>query len=462
MSQKTLHIKTTEQKILKFIDQHKLIAENDYVLLGLSGGIDSVFALHFLIKYKNRFNINVSAVHINHGLRGTESDADQKFCEKLCEQLNVKLFTETVDVNQESRQKNISTEEAARNLRYNVYGKIAKENNCTKVITAHNLNDNSETVLLNLLKGSGIKGLSGIPIQRGNIIRPFLCVSRDEITGYCEQENLEYRIDSSNDSNDFERNFLRNEILTRIMERFGDSVHENISRTSGHLKSLNTFLLNNSEIVSKNYVTRTENGIEIKNELFNENEIVCGSVLMNLFYTDLKIEFTHDDFKHLSMLSKAQTGKTVHLKDDWAASSERGKIVICKNEDAVFKEMEIHVGEHVEYGKLLIGIDSVVKDDFQLSEDDFTEYIDADNLGDIFILRKWNPGDRFQPLGMTDSKKVSDFLTEQKISSVEKASYPVMINNNNIIWIPGLRINERCKITESTKKVLKLWLKNRK
>ncbi|MDZ7765030.1 MAG: tRNA lysidine(34) synthetase TilS [Melioribacteraceae bacterium] len=213
-------MKKTEEKVIRFVEKHKLIEQNNKLLIGLSGGPDSVFALYFFNKFSKRFKINLSVVHINHLIRGEDSDKDEDFSKKLCDKLSVEYISENVDVKKIKKKSKKSLEEIAREERYRIYQEQAEKLGADKIVTAHNQDDNTETVLLNLIKGTGIKGLTGIPIKRSNIIRPLLCLSKKEITDYLKSNKINYRIDRTNLENDYDRNFIRNKIIPQLIEKF--------------------------------------------------------------------------------------------------------------------------------------------------------------------------------------------------------------------------------------------------
>ncbi len=191
-----ISMKKTEQKILKFISDKKLIAKNNKVLIAFSGGPDSVFLFHLLIKYRRKFKIDLGAVHINHKLRGKDSDGDESFCKEFCDKFSIPIYLIRRDVKKYAKKKKMSLEEAGREIRYSEFVKIARANKYTKIATGHNCDDNAETVFLNLIKGTGIKGLAGIPVQRENIIRPMLILTKNEILDYLNINNIEFRIDA--------------------------------------------------------------------------------------------------------------------------------------------------------------------------------------------------------------------------------------------------------------------------
>ena len=244
------NLKTIEQKVLKFIDSHFLINPDDKILLGLSGGADSVFAFKFLLKFKSRLKIEFSCAHLNHELRGNDSDLDEQFCSELCYMNGIKFFSEKKNVKAFSDENGLSLEEAGRELRYEFFNKTLKKYGFTKIITAHHLSDNVETILYNFFKGTGLKGLTGIPEKRDKIIRPFLSVTKEEIENYLNADETKFRVDKSNYENDFKRNFIRNKIIPLIKKEINPSIESTLSNNSEIIKSsyrlIDKYLMDNS------------------------------------------------------------------------------------------------------------------------------------------------------------------------------------------------------------------------
>ncbi len=259
-----------EQQIIKFISDNGLIQEGDKLLLALSGGSDSVFALNFFNKFKSKYKISICALHINHSLRGEESYLDQEFCEDICIIEEIEFYTELVDVNKFAKEKKLSIEETGRIIRYQKFEEYLKISNSNKIVTAHNLEDNTETVLLNLFRGTGLKGISGIPIKRDNIIRPFLSTSKNEIENYLNEKKIKFVVDSSNKESIFKRNILRNEILPKIRQNINDNVDFNILKLSEIVRR-SSFVI--EEVVDKyieKFVSDFQSGIKISKLAISE------------------------------------------------------------------------------------------------------------------------------------------------------------------------------------------------
>ncbi|MBI9070671.1 MAG: tRNA lysidine(34) synthetase TilS [Melioribacteraceae bacterium] len=449
-------MKTTEQKVLKFIDRLKLINENDKLLVAFSGGPDSVFALKFLLKYLSRLKITLGACHINHQLRGKDSDNDQLFCRIFCEENNVELHTASFDVTSFASDNSLSLEEAARKIRYEEFQKIAIEFGYTKIVTAHNMSDNSETVLFNLFKGTGIKGLRGIPVQRENIIRPFLCLSKDEIVNYLKLTDSDFCLDKSNDDQKFKRNFLRNEIIPKIKEEINPNFDEAVLRNSEILSNSIEIVNSLAETEYQRLVDENDDSFSIKinrnisDELFSE-------VIRKAVDKHLDIEVTFSDIQHILSLSKGNAGSKLELKNNTVVINDRDKIVFVKKTVDETELVKLKIGDEVIFEGKKFFLEEVENHINNLKFSKEFELFSADNLTEFFILRRWKNGDRFIPLGMANFKSVSDFLTDQKVSSLKKREQLVLENDSKIVALLNCRIDNRVKITDITKRVYKLW-----
>jgi tRNA(Ile)-lysidine synthase len=453
--------KTTEQKALKFIDENHLIQKGDKILVAFSGGADSVFLLYFLIKFKKRFGIEVSAFHLNHKLRGKSADADEKFCIQFCKHHKIELVRISKNVKTLAKKMKLSVEEAAREIRYSELKYASQKLNYNKIATAHNESDNVETILLNFIKGAGLKGLSGIPIRRENIIRPVLCLSSEEIREYLIENKIPFRVDESNLESDYERNFLRNEIIPKLKERLNPRLEEKISNTAKIIYEVNSFV--NSEIKKLESKSAKFFGDEIRVDtkaLSKIDKSLSGIFLKSVIENKFKIELSSENIFSLIELSDLQAGRGIHLKQKVFAVKERNELVITRKkvQSKERKIYKIEVGQRLNIGESVISINEINRKLIKFTSDKSVEFISGDGLRKIFEIRKWKNGDKFQPIGMKGTKKISDFLSDEKIPSSKKKDQMVLTNKGKIIWVIGLRIDERLKVNKEAKKILKLTI----
>lgn len=452
-------MKIIEQKVIRFISENELIVPGDRLLIALSGGPDSVFLFHFIKKFEKKYKISFGAVHINHLLRGKDSDTDENFCKKLCKEFEVEFHLKKKDVKSYAKKNKLSLEVAARKVRYEFFKKVSDKYNFTKILTAHNADDNAETVLLNLIKGAGLNGIAGIPVKRDNIIRPILCLSKKEISDYLDSNKLNYRIDKSNLSEDFERNFLRNSVIPLITKRLNRSFAKSVLTTSINFQSLVSDI--KSIGIKYKQAIKVEEGKVVS---LNLNELKTDSAFLRYILKEtidncFNINSESSDVKKLFALFAKQTGKSEELSFKLLAKKERNQIIISKDVIAdKFEKIDIQIGDEVKLHNQKLSINYVDKNNLKFNTSKNIEYISGDNIRNNFTVRNWKDGDRFFPIGMKGSKKISDYLSELKINSFLKKDQLVLENSGNIVWVIGKRIDDRFKVKSNTKKVLKLCL----
>ena len=450
----------TEQKFLRFVDERELINAGEKILVGFSGGPDSVFLLHLLNKFRIRLKIHLSAVHINHSLRGKDAVEDEQFCRNYCSDTNVEFTSVKKNVRSFALKQGISLEEAGRILRYKEYNRILKQNKLDKIATAHNSNDNTETVLLNLIKGTGLDGISGIPVIRENIIRPVLCFSKEEILAYLNKNNLLYRTDKSNEESGFERNFLRNRVIPLLKEKINPSIDSAVLISSENFRNIRDYVLTKETESFRKTKKDPKGNLLIRLEDIEKAESsLRGLLLKTMVERELKIQMFSADIKKILSLADAQTGRKIELSGGIVVFKERDHLKVINGSIRQDNYMTtIRIGEERDTPDGKIAIKKCDRDSIIYSNNKNKEYISADTVSPEFTIRRWKEGDSFHPLGMKGSKKVSDFLNEQKVESFGKKNHLILLNRNKIVWIIGLRIDDRFKITSSTHKILELCL----
>lgn len=399
-------------------------------------------------------------MHVNHLLRGDESDRDEIFCESLCKELSINFSSVKIDVKTFANKNKQSIEEAARNLRYQKLLEYSSKIKATKIVTAHNLEDNTETVLLNLFRGTGLKGASGIPIRRDNIIRPLLSVSKEDIINYLNSNKIEYRIDSSNLENDFARNYLRNEIIPKIKENINSGINNNIWKFSEIAFQSEKAIHDYADELRDKFITKSESGIEISNLINNEKfENIFPNVIKLGLEKEFQKVFTFDDISKIKSIFSLQVGCKLQLSNNVVIKEREFVFIHSQNETSSSKSYELLLNKEVQVGNKIIATKIIEQSDIEYSSSGNIEIINGDGLSFPLTIRKWKNGDRFQPIGLKGTKKISDFLTEAKVNSMNKNKQLVLLNGNKIIWVIGHRIDESVKINNETKRIIKLWVK---
>ena len=440
------------RKIEQFIEQKELMSKNQLYLVALSGGADSV-ALLLVLK---RLGYNVEAAHCNFHLRGEESDRDEDFCKDLCCELDIKLHLAHFDTQTNASLHGISIEMAARNLRYNYFEALLKDINASAVCVAHHKDDSAETLLLNLVRGTGIEGLTGIKSKNNRIVRPFLCVRRNEIINYLEQQNQSFVTDSSNLVNDVQRNKIRLDVMP-LLQTINPSVVEHLNQTSEYVEDA-TAILNTTleQMYDRVVLLKTEEQTIVDIERLEKEQ----SSNYLLWYILKNYGFNAAQIKQISSGLKISVGR-VWESAIHALTINNNKIIVEPLFTCDTKEYRlIEEGLYHLNSKLSIEIKKEsYSSDKGFSKDPKDVWIDADKVVFPLSIRLIKEGDRMIPLGMKGSKLISDMLTDLKLSYFDRQrQYVLLDNKQQIIWLLGHRIDDRYKITSSTKTVLKIKL----
>jgi len=452
---------------MSYIKDNNLIKSGDKVLVALSGGPDSVCLLNILYNLKAELNIEIGAAHLNHLLRDKDAFEDEEYVKTLCKSLDIPCFVKRVDINKYSKDKKMSSEMAGRDARYNFFDDIVKDQGYTKIATAHNANDQAETILFRLMRGSGIEGLCGIKVRRDKIIRPILCLSRKEVEEYIEINNLKPRIDKTNFEKIYNRNKIRLDMIPYIKENFNEDIIQTLNRMSVLLQKDNEFIENSARSFYEKYCIEQSDYFIIKKELFDNKEAVVTRVIR---YALTNFSKTHYDFemKHIyeiCNLAKNNSGKAIDLPNKIYAENIYGDIYIKEriNINNIDVKQEIVVNKNEINGKKIFFNDeniefSVLKNDsnLDLNQNNFIKYFDFDKINDSISLRKRKNGDKIIPLGMKGSKKIKDLFIDMKVPKEERDCIPLLCFDENISWIVGIRVSEEYKITNKTKNILRV------
>jgi len=445
------------QRFEKFITQHNLINKFNKIVVAVSGGVDSVVMFDLLASIRKKYDLALIVAHFNHQLRGSESDADEKFVEQLAQKHGLEFCRGSADVKAYSKSKKLSLQEGARDLRYQFLQNLCTERHFQKIATAHNADDNAETILLNLFRGTGVSGLAGIPAKRDNIVRPLLFATREEIELYAERKGIRFRTDSSNLNEDYKRNFIRLRILPLVRKHINPNVLGILNRTAEICGELNRFVRAGTETAFKAIATEEKNKIALDiSKLKNYLYFVQCNVVIWAVRSLSEREIDYDKVNAVLRLMKADTGSSLNIFEDLTAYKDRSKLVFVKGIAGKPLNVTLKVGESYSDARVTFSSELVSEKPTKFAEDHHVEYVDANAIGKKFTLRTWKEGDWFIPLGMTGKKKVSDFLIDAKIPVYEKQRVVVVETDGKIVWICGLRLDERFKVTRATKKILKI------
>jgi len=433
-----------QSRFVDFIRKNNLLSEKDKILLGVSGGIDSMVMLSLF----HNAGFDVSVAHCNFSLRGDESDGDEELVIHECELNGLTLHRVRFDTEGYAKTNKLSIQVAARNLRYNWFASICKDFGYTKLAIAHNRDDVAETVIINLARGTGLKGLSGIKSKQGIIIRPLLFAGRDEITRFATLHNIRYREDSSNASVKYARNRIRHNVIPEL-EKLNPSAKASIYSTANHVQEALVLVESYVNTLRSKVVKEDGGNIFISIQSLKD-EPHCKFFL---FEELTPFGFSPDVIEQINESIKGQTGK-VFYSSTHQLLHDRDYLVLAQR-----KELDRQI---ITFDSDCESLDYPLKINFKVNDNSETliiphdcniAFLDFDKLTFPLTLRPWQPGDRFMPFGMDGLKKVSDFLIDQKVSLFEKESVYVLESGHDIIWVVGKRIDNRYRISNQTKRI---------
>ena len=419
------------------------------VITGFSGGSDSVSLLLIL----NRLGYKCIAVHCNFHLRGDESDRDEAFCENFAEERNIIFEKADFDTKSYAETNHISIEMAARDLRYDMFEKMRLKYGAQAIAVAHHRDDSNETMLLNMIRGTGIRGLCGIHPKNGYVVRPLLCVYKDDISKFIEEQQLPYITDSSNLTDEYTRNFIRLRLIP-LMQEINPSIRKALARTAEHLSEAGKIYSHSIE--------------HITGQLFEEKnsdvfQISIKTLLKQpapktVLYELLKpFDFTRDISENIFHSLSGEPGKKFFsYKSLYILLKDRDFLYVYKQSETMYEEYKID--ENISNSHILpinISLHKIkINNDFSIDKSPSTATFDYDKLIFPLILRKWKPGDWIIPFGMKGRKKLSNYFSDCKLSIMEKEKIWVLCSGEDIVWIVGKRTDNRFRIHDKTKNVL--------
>lgn len=436
-----------QNKFQEFIEKNKLFSSSEKILLTVSGGIDSVTMAVLFQRAGYKFGI----AHCNFGLRGEESDNDQKFVKKIASQMDVPFFTVNFHTLEYAKKEKISIQMAARQLRYEWFEKIRQQEGFQYIATAHHLDDQTETFFINLIRGTGITGLHGILPKKDKIIRPLLCFYRSEIEKFITENNISFRNDSSNDEDHYLRNRLRHHILPEL-QQMKPGAKEAINQTIFYLRKVEVIY---KDIIEKEIykisINKNDYIVINKNDLllFSSPEILLGELLV-------QYGFTKQISKEIYVALNGQPGKQF-FSATHRLVCDRDTLIVTKNKEKQEDKWEILKGKS--FIELPIHLKLELLDNIQkvkFKADHRIAYFDYDKLIFPLQLRKWKQGDFFYPFGMKGKKKISDYFIDNKIPLPEKENILLLISDNQVIWVVGYRSDNRFKVGKTTNKILQI------
>ena len=432
-----------KEQIQRYIDQHHLLSGKNPVIVGISGGADSVALLHMLVS----LGYNCIAAHCNFNLRDAESVRDEQFTTDFAHHLQVPLHKISFNTIKYAQDNRLSVEMAARELRYRWFEELLQTYKAEAIAVAHHRDDSVETLLINLTRGCGLAGLTGIKPKNGNVVRPLLSISREDIFSYIGENGLEYVTDSSNNSDIYTRNFIRLKVIP-LLEEINPSVKKSLARTADHLYDASLIY---------NHVVEEARSVVIQNSRLSIPALFSFPAPATILYELLKpYGFSRTVCESIYKVLEKNSGK-IFYSSTHRLLKDRSDLRI---EDLSYEENRAYLinfdDDNVDLPIELKSEIVVIKEDYQIEKDKNIAYFDFDKLSLPLVLRHWQEGDWFVPFGMKGKKKVSDYFSDKKLSLFDKEKIWLLYSGQDLIWIVGERPDNRYRIEKTTKRVLKL------
>jgi tRNA(Ile)-lysidine synthase len=460
-------------KVRKDIEEYGLLKKGDSVVIGLSGGADSVCLLRVLKELEEEFGLKIIAVHINHCLRGNESDSDEHFVEELCQKWGIQFKTFKINVEAFAAYNAISLEEAGRELRYKIFNQVIHETGYKYIAVAHQREDQAETIMLNILRGAGMDGLCGMNIKQGNIIRPLLNISREQITTYLKENGILWRTDSSNLENQYTRNRIRNMLFPMIHKTFGVDPVNQLVKLSEIARQEHEYM---EKVAEKAFnevsLSFSNNKLEISLPRFRNLPDAIAKRIIRMAWERINKSRKNLLQVHvnqiMSLYKKGTSGKKVVLPKDFEVRLSYDKIIFSKKETEKHEPFACRV--NIDGDTVAEVTNGVLKSRVMPADEAFKCYgtpdiigeknnvqlFDYDKLNDGLILRNRRNGDRIRPYGAKGEKKLKDYFIDAKIPREERSKIPLVALDNKIVWVVGMRTSEEFRADRHTKKVLVL------
>ncbi len=458
-----------KDKFLKTIEEYDLIKPKDTVLVAVSGGTDSTGLINLLSEVKSKLKINLHIAHLNHLIRKGDAELDVRYVQNLAQNLDIPITVESFDVQAFAKEKKMGLEEAARQVRYSFLRRVASHIGANKIAVGHTADDNVETFLMRLLRGAGLTGLCGIPVKRDKIIRPLIRVWRRELEDYVGVLKLVPRRDHTNYESRYSRNRVRLKLIPQL-KLYNLNIKEIILQTILLLTDDREYIENQAEQAFADImISRVEGEICLETEELMELPATIQGHVIRKAIESIKGNLKNLTFTHvhdiIALLPKVEKWE-LHLPEGICVCGNKGELTIMRERPAEQTKISychiLQVPCEKDVPEIGKKIKATILDKFTMDEikssDLQTAYVDYAIIGKNIIIRSREDGDRFFPLGMKGSKKLQDLFIDSKVPFELRDSIPIIESRGKIIWVGGMRISEKAKVTKNTKKVVKIEL----
>ncbi len=454
------------KQIIKTINKYNLLSGGECILIGISGGADSVALFYGLFALSSDWGFKLHLAHLNHMFRGRAADEDAEFVRKLADKHDIPCYIEAYDVPSYIKERKLSPQDAARRIRYRFFEEIAANIGADKIALGHHADDQAETMLMRIIQGAGSEGLSGIPVKREKYIRPLIETGRAQIKAYLGVHKISYRDDASNFSDKYLRNRIRLELLPLLKQKYNPAISSNLIRLAEILQADNECLADHVNTLLPELAGIDKEKISIDLRKFNAESISIRRYLLRTAIEKIKGDLRHINFKHIQELVELALGnlghKQLNLPKHIYAYKDYNSLTISRSPvvkqgrlsynyllnipgitliPAIGLQIRAEIAQRCQLGAYPAGYQAV---------------INYDKINMPLYVRNKKTGDRFFPLGASGSKKLKDFFIDQKIPAKKRADIPLIVCGDEIIWVAGVRICEQYKITPDTDKAL--WL----
>lgn len=448
--------------IFKSIKEYELLKKGDTVVLGFSGGPDSVFLLEVLMEYKRKIDsdLKVVLVHINHLLRGEASDGDEEFAKEMGEKYNLKIFSKRVNIEELGKVEKKGLEEIGREVRHSFFQEILKKVNGDKIALAHNKDDQIETFLFRMIRGTSLEGLEGIAKKRDNYIRPVIDIYKSQIMDYLDKNSISYRIDKTNFENDFTRNSIRLDLIPFIEKRYNPKFKDKIFNLIGEIKEVNNEnMVNLEEVLS-------EDKISLK-KLESYSPYIQKKIL-NRYLNEKNVKSDRYKIQSVIELLKKGGSKKISLNKehyllkeyDYLYVKKWKNLEMIKEKENSLNEVLLKIPGKINFGRFEITaeINKEKNEKIKRGNEEFLTNLD---IGEILKIRIKNPGDKIIPTGMSFEKKIKDILINAKIPQEQREEIPIIFHGDEVVWIGGVRGSEKYKLAENIQRGTNLTIRRK-
>lgn len=456
--------KKIEHKLQRYIEKHELLQKGDEVVIGVSGGADSMMLFHYLYTHREQYGIHIKVAHVHHGIR-EEAEADAVYVEEVCKRWQVPFYRHNCNIKDLAKKKQLSEEEAGREERYNFF--ISLLNHGGKIATAHNMNDQAETLIMRFIRGTDIKGLGGISPRRGEIIRPLLCLTRDEIEDYCRTYDIGYKDDHTNFLPIYTRNKIRLQCIPYIERELSPGIIRTLGQHSELYQEEEDFLKEHAEKLfydCSNIRNAERHNEEIQLDILKfqtYHKYMQKRIILLALYTltGRKKDITSKHVEAVLSLVNGQSGKEVHMPYEMSVIKQYNTLIFKKTKEV--KETycyTLHLGkQYIKEANLEIDLRIIEGERIQQkTENIYTKYIDYGKMKSDFCIRTRQPHDYIQLAG--GSKKLKKLFTDDKIPKAERNYMPLIAVGDEIVWIVGSRLNTNYYVTNQTTQILQIQI----